>query len=110
MPTILTIVFCVLLFSAGDYFAARWGQNRGIVDLGLALSIGPFAYLVFGYLVAKDESLAKMASYVCCGIVLCSALAGVIFFDERLNRTSWLGIFVIIVGIALLSMGKVSKA
>jgi len=109
MTTILMLLFCVFLFTTGDYFATRWGQEREHSDLLLTLAVGPFGYLLFGYL-AANTSLAKMGGYVNCGIVLCSALAGVIFFDERLNRTSWLGIFVIIVGIALLSLGKVSKA
>ena len=109
MAGTLLLILCVVLFSAGDYFAAKWGYTRDTRSMVIALVIGPVAYLLFGYL-AATTSLSKMVSYVCIGVVLCSVLAGVMFLGERPNRLTWIGLGVIVLGLALLALGKVHRA
>ena len=108
MTKILLLVLCVSLFSAGDYCAARWGQTRNAGSLALVLLVGPFAYLLFGHL-AATTSLSKMGAYANAGIVLATALAGIVLMGERPNRMTWIGLGVIVVGITLLSLGRVER-
>lgn len=108
MNRFLTLVVCVLVFTTADYFAARWGQARDRASLLIVLLVGPLAYLLFGRL-AATTSLAKMGAYVNCGIVLSTAAAGVFFLGERPSRLTWLGVLVVAVGLALISLGKVSR-
>ena len=99
---------CVLVFSVADYLAARWGCTRDRPSLVLALLIGPFAYLLFGHL-AAGNSLAKMAAYVNSGIVLASVAAGFLFLSERPNRTTWIALAIIVIGLTMLSFGRVHR-
>lgn len=108
MINLLLLLLCVLLFSISDYFAAKWGYSRDNLSLILALTLGPFSYLLFGYLVATT-SLSKMTSYVCVGIILCSVLAGFFLLDERPNRLTWIALGIIVIGLTLLSIGKVEQ-
>lgn len=109
MINLILILICVLIFSTADYFAAKWGYDRDTRSLVLVLLIGPFAYLLFGYL-AATTSLSKMGSYVCIGIILCSVVAGYFLLDERPNRLTWIGLSVITIGLIILSVGKVNQA
>lgn len=79
-----------------------------LTSLLFTLCIGPFAYLVFGHL-ASTTSLAKMGGYVNSGIVIFSALFGVYFLGERPNKLTWVALGVIVLGVALLSFGKVQS-
>ena len=109
MINLLLLILCVLIFSACDYFAAKWGYSRDTGSMVIALVLGPIAYLFFGYL-AATTSLSKMGSYVCVGIILCSVLAGFVLLGERPNRTTWLALAVIVVGLTMLSFGKVDRS
>jgi drug/metabolite transporter (DMT)-like permease len=109
MSRFLLLVLCVLVFSAADFFAARWGHTRDRASLLVVLLVGPCAYLVFGRLAAVS-SLAAMGAYVNCGIVLGTAAAGVLLLGERPSRTTWIGILVVVLGLALVSLGKMSRA
>lgn len=104
----LTLILCVTVFCAADYFAARWGQSRDRFSLAVVLLVGPFAYLLFGHLAAM-ASLTKMVGYVSCGIVMGGAVVGVFLLDERPNRMTWLGLVVVVAGLVLLSLGKVAR-
>lgn len=108
MTRFLTLVACVLVFSTADTLAARWGHTRDRASLAFVLLVGPFGYLLFGRLAAVT-SLAKMGAYVNCGIVLGTAIAGVLFLHERPSRLTWLGIVVVAAGLVLVSLGKVSR-
>ena len=108
MLGVVLMLGCVVMFSTCDYFATRWAAGHDGFSFWTTVLLGPFAYLLFGHL-ASTTSLAKMGAYVNCGIVLATTFAGVLLVGERLNLTSWIGILVIIVGIALLSMGKVTN-
>lgn len=106
MLAFFLLLLCVLIFSTADYFAAKWGSSRDGISLAVVLIVGPFAYLLFGYL-ASSTSLSKMGGYVNSGIILCTALAGIIFLGERPNKITFIGLAIIITGITLLSFGKV---
>ena len=108
MNQVLLLIFCILLFTTGDYFAAKWGYERNNISLVLALVIGPFAYVVFGYLAAAG-SLGRMCAFVNSGIVICAALAGIIFLGERPDRMTLVALGVIVLGLTLLSMGNVES-
>lgn len=106
MTSFFLLVLCALTFTCADYFAARWGHRGDLRSLSVVLLIGPLAYLLFGYL-AKATSLAKMGGYVNSGIVLFTTAAGIAFLNERPDRTTWMGIGLIVVGLALLAQGQV---
>jgi len=108
VQNLLLLLLCVLLFTTSDAIAARWGRKPDAISVVAILLVGPFAYFLFGYL-AANTSLAKMGGYVNCGIVLCTALAGVAFFGERPSRTAWLAIGIIVSGLALLSVSRVAR-
>jgi drug/metabolite transporter (DMT)-like permease len=104
----LLLIVCVLFFSVADYFAAKWGYARDTKSLFLVMLIGPFAYLLFGYL-AATTSLSKMVSYVCVGIIFCSIISGYFLLGERPNRLTWIALGIIVVGLVLLAIGKVER-
>jgi len=106
MLNFLLLVICVLLFSASDYFAAKWGYERDTRALLVAIVLGPFSYLLFGYLTATT-SLSKMGTYVCMGIIICSILAGFFLLGERPNRVTWIGLTIAMLGLIILGFGKV---
>lgn len=108
MIQLALVVLCVLIFTAADYFAARWGITRDRTSLALALLIGPFAYVLFGHLAAQT-SMARMGGYVSGGIVLATALGGVLLLGEKPDRTTWLGLATIVVGLTLLAHGQVQR-
>jgi drug/metabolite transporter (DMT)-like permease len=108
MIRLLTLLACVLLFSVADYFAARWGYSRERTSFVLVFLIGPCAYLLFGHLAASD-SLARVGAYANCGIVLATALAGVLLLAERPDRTTWIGLGIVLIGLATIALGKVER-
>ena len=107
--TALLLLLCILLFSSVDLLAVKWAANGSLLFFCLCVLLGPTAYLLFGHLGAQG-SLGKIGGYVNAGVVLATVAAGMIFLRERPDHLSWLGIGLIVSGIAVLNFGKVATA
>jgi drug/metabolite transporter (DMT)-like permease len=93
------IIWLTLVASGKDRF--NWKALVGGIALGVP-NFGSIYFMLKAFAIPHWES-SQIIPIINMGIVLASALAGMVLFKEKLDRTNWIGILLAAISIGLIS-------
>lgn len=93
------IIWLTLVASGKDRFS--WKALLGGVALGVP-NFGSIYFMLKAFAIPHWES-SQVIPVINMGVVLTSALAGLLLFKEKLDRTNWIGIVLAAISIGLIS-------
>jgi drug/metabolite transporter (DMT)-like permease len=93
------VIWLTMVASGKDRF--NWKAMVGGIALGVP-NFGSIYFMLKAFAIPNWES-SQVIPVINMGIVLASALAGMLFFKEKLGKTNWIGILIAAVSIGLIS-------
>lgn len=98
IKSILIVTFCSVAFTFCDAMAANWAKSGSLKSLLIVLVFGPIGYLLFGLINLKMD-LAVAGGLVNALVVIFTAVAGIIFFQQPLAINQIIGLSLIVLGV-----------